>query len=254
MGYWHSCALKTDGTVACWGGNGSSELGNNSTANSNVPVVPAIDGVVDIATGSHHTCAIKTGGTGTPGIYCWGSNSNGQLGTSTAGNTQVPTIIATTISPLPVQISAGALHTCVRFGGSTGGAVKCWGNDYSGELGDGNTSAGGPNPATVMNLTDATWISTRNASSCAVRYDGTVACWGKNYRGQLGDGTYNNASKPVATKNVTNIVQVERGDEFTCAITSDGKVSCWGSNSSGQLGQGTVLEKHTLVPSANICP
>jgi alpha-tubulin suppressor-like RCC1 family protein len=252
--YWHSCALKTDGTVACWGGNGSGQLGDNTTMDRNAPVVPAIDGVADIAVGSDHTCAIKTGGTGTPGIYCWGSNSSGQLGTATAGNTLVPTIISTTISPLPVQISAGSEHTCVRFGGASGGAVKCWGDDYDGELGDGHMVAGGPSPVAVVGLADATWISTRTRHNCAVRNDGTVVCWGSNDRGQLGDATSTNRSQIVTAKNLTGIIQVECGDESACAITSDGKVSCWGSNSSGQLGQGTVLERHALNPAMATCP
>jgi alpha-tubulin suppressor-like RCC1 family protein len=257
-GYLHSCALTTGGTVACWGANDSGQLGNNNAATMNKAVVPAIDGVTDIAAGAFHTCAIKTSGTmpsSTTGVYCWGSNSAQQLGTTTAGNTLVPTLMSSGFPSQPVQIVAGREHTCVLLTGSAGAQVQCWGDDYNGELGDNMTDMGGATPVNVIGLTNATYLSARSRATCAVRYDGTAACWGQDLRGELGDGNVNNSSSNiVAVKNLTNVEYIERGDDFSCATKTDGTVWCWGTNDRGQLGQGTALQKAMLTPSLASCP
>jgi alpha-tubulin suppressor-like RCC1 family protein len=252
-GYQHTCAILTGGTITCWGQNGDGQLGDGTTMNRSVPVVPALDGVVDVAAGYQHTCAIKTGGTGTPGVYCWGLNDHHQLGMSATADVLTPTPIDTPFPTLPVQITAGTWHTCVRFDGPTGGKVQCWGSDGNSELGD-NGGGETPTPVDVYGLTDAMWISARDRSTCAVRYDGSAVCWGLNDRGQLGDGTIDTPSVPVAVQGLSGMLVIARGGEFTCGSSQDGKVYCWGTNEAGQLGQGTVLDKTSLVTSLANCP
>jgi alpha-tubulin suppressor-like RCC1 family protein len=188
-GFGHSCAVLADGGVDCWGSNSSGQLGNGSTvAYSSTPVpVSNVSGVMAVATGLDHTCAVLAGGS----VDCWGDNSSGQLGTN----------LATTSSPLPlavsslggvVGVSAGFEHTCVLLSDST---VKCWGANSSGQLGNG-TTAESPLPVAVSALSGVSGLAAGAYHSCALLSDGGVECWGDNQNGELGDGTTTNSSIP----------------------------------------------------------
>ncbi len=139
-GGYHTCALKTDGTVYCWGGNSSGQLGDNTNTHRYTPVqVKGVGGegyltdITQISAGGYHTCALKTNGA----VYCWGNNSFGQLSDNTDINRYTPVQVKgvggegylTDIT----QISAGGYHACVL---KTNGAVYCWGANYNGQLGD----------------------------------------------------------------------------------------------------------------------
>jgi alpha-tubulin suppressor-like RCC1 family protein len=127
----HTCAVTITGKLFCWGRGASGQLGNGTTGNALDPsFVSTLEGVVDVAAGEAHTCAI-VGPEGS--VWCWGANDAGQLGNGTTGPEP---------NPLPVQIpelggvialSAGAAHTCAL---GPGGVVACWGADTSGQLGD----------------------------------------------------------------------------------------------------------------------
>jgi alpha-tubulin suppressor-like RCC1 family protein len=75
--------------------------------------------------------------------------------------------------------------------------------------------------------------------TCAVRPDGTVACWGKNSQGQLGDGTQMDHWMPQSVQGISGAVEIASGNDYSCVRLSDGTVRCWGNNDSGQLGDGT---------------
>jgi alpha-tubulin suppressor-like RCC1 family protein len=262
-GYDFSCALKTDGTVACWGYNSDGQIGNNMQGtNALAPATVPIDGVVDIAAGGGHVCVIKTGGTtpATPGIYCWGANDSGQLGVPKATTSSAVPVQAASVTgpPWPVQIGAGNSHTCIRYGGATGGTVSCWGDNYEDELGNGMNNSGSYMPGPVSGLSDAIDLSVLAQTSCAVKYSGGVVCWGWNDIGQIGDGTAGpSAMKSLPTPTAValpNVIKVARGYQFTCGMESGGKVWCWGANDNGELGQGTLLKEHALTPSMLTCP
>ena len=153
-------------------------------------------------------------------------------------------------SRLPsVQLAAGFLHTCAR---TLDGKVRCWGDNGAGQLGDGiSFDAGERSPALVPQdvpgVTDAVQIASGASHSCVVKRGGTVACWGVNTFGQLGDGTTARSSSPVNVIGVSDAVSIACGTSFTCVLTTKRKVSCWGANYSGQLGDGTKVDRPTAA-------
>lgn len=131
-----------------------------------------------------------------------------------------------------------------HFGcGLRAGTVLCWGNDESGELGDGDPREGRGVPAAVDGLTDAVTVAVGGSGprghACAVRSGGTVRCWGRNHRGQLGDGSTEDRASPVAVSGLSDAVEVVTGDGHTCARRLSGEIVCWGADDRGQLGNGS---------------
>ena len=135
-------------------------------------------------------------------------------------------------------ITAGLNHTCTIL---DNGSVSCWGKNRNGQLGDGtDLHQLTPTPTSILgeNRT-AVAISTGGSHTCAILDDGSVSCWGKNYFGQLGDGTGDDRFTPTQTSSLgenRTAVAISAGGSHTCAILDDGSVSCWGYNYYGQLG------------------
>jgi len=187
LGFTHSCALKRDGTVWCWGGNASGQLGDGTKEDRATASRRAmIDDVVQIGAALHHSCAVKRDGT----VWCWGLNNRGQLGDGSVVDSPRP-VRALSVADV-VQVALGGYetngpvsHTCARGGD---GRVWCWGANAFGQLGDG-TSTSRDEPTPVPGLEDALDVGAGATHSCAVRGGGGVWCWGANDRGQLGDGT-----------------------------------------------------------------
>src|SRR4030095_2042845 len=145
----HSCQVNEDGTVRCWGGNVSGQLGNGITTTdpTRVPVlVSGLTTAVAVAAGASHTCALLAGAT----VRCWGSTPDGQIGDGTSVNRLTPaTVITSANTPLTnaVAIAAGSNHTCALL---AGGTVACWGGNDAGQLGTGTAGADRLTPATVI--------------------------------------------------------------------------------------------------------
>jgi hypothetical protein len=146
-GFFHTCALLNTGAVNCWGNNFNEQLGNNSTTDSLVPV--AVDAFADgtataasITAGPEHTCALLNTGA----VNCWGNNFNGQLGNNSTDNSSVPVAVNEFIGgATAVSITAGYSHTCAVL---NTGAVNCWGDNSSGQLGN-NSLTGSLVPVAV---------------------------------------------------------------------------------------------------------
>ena len=243
----HTCAVKEDSTVICWGLDSNGQLGDGKTTNSPAPVkVAGFDGAISVAAGNYHTCALVFNGN----VFCWGDNKAGQLGIGT-----------TTASLKPVQVSgvtgvvaiaAGSLHTCaVRVDGT----AWCWGSNSAGQIGDG-TLQNRLIPTRVSGISTAASIAGGAAHSCALLADGTARCWGANGRGQLGDGTTTQRPLPVTVSGLSganaNPVALSTGDDDTCAVRSDGTAWCWGDNTFGKLGDGTTTQRSTPVRVSGI--
>lgn len=168
----HSCAIITDSTVKCWGGNSVGQLGDGSTDDSSAPVdVVGLNEVVAISA-YFHTCALKVDGT----VECWGLNHLGQLGDGTIGDHSSNPISVEGLEDVET-LDVGGFHTCVL---TTGGGVKCWGANDRGQLGDGTTDDS-LTPVDVLGLSSGvTAISASIEHTCAV-VSGGVKCWGAGY-------------------------------------------------------------------------
>ncbi len=254
-GVLNGCALKPDGSVACWGENIDGQLGNGTfTPNSSTPVpVTGLAGVVALSAGGAHHCVLKADRTAS----CWGKNEKGALGDGTAGSTPATsTAPATTTSKAvptavlgltdAVALSGGTLHTCAVKANAT---VVCWGGNEAGQLGDGSTTDRSL-PTAVPGLTNVVAISAGKQHTCALRSTGTVHCWGLNTEGQLGNDTFAPVSPtaPVRVANLSGAVAIDAGTDHSCALKGDGSAVCWGQNTFGQLGDGTLVTKASPVP------
>ncbi len=244
----HSCALKTNGALVCWGRNQTSQLsgtGASTCAGENCSLVPLTvygSGVLDAAAGSYHTCAVVTGGAAT----CWGNNYYGQLGNNSTSDSASP-VSVTGLSSGVTQITAGNVHSCAL---NSDGEVLCWGANGAYELGyesvsvcDGGmidcskvpdyvTESGGSNVSSIAQIS----TSPLGSHNCAVTLTGGARCWGSNINQELGNTAsddclagVNNCSKSPITvhDNGSGIVHISAGDDYSCAVTSSGSIRCW---------------------------
>lgn len=179
----HKCALTTAGGVECWGWGGLIGDGTTQHRIDPTPVVGLSSGVVALTAGFRHTCAVTVTGA----LKCWGVNLYGAIGDGTKWNTRLAPVQVSGLTSNVVAASAGTYHTCALLGS---GAVRCWGFNQSGQLGDG-TTADQLTPSTVLSLEGvAVAISAGGSHSCAVLAGSrAVRCWGANSSGQIGDGT-----------------------------------------------------------------
>jgi alpha-tubulin suppressor-like RCC1 family protein len=237
-GYYHTVALKTDGTLWAWGDNSFGQLGDGTTTDrySPVQVVGGNDWAA-IATGSIHTVALKTDGT----LWAWGDNSFGQLGDGT-----------TTDRYSPVQVVGGNDWAAIAAGGShttalkTDGTLWVWGRNSNGQLGDGTTVQ---RNAPVRVGTDNDWaaIAAGWYHTVALKTDGTLWTWGENWDGQLGDGTTVRKTTPLRIGSGNDWAAIAAGWYHTVALKTDGTLWTWGYNGEGELGDGTTVRKNTPV-------
>ncbi|MEP6758352.1 MAG: hypothetical protein ABJB55_04080 [Actinomycetota bacterium] len=233
----HTCALTNGGGVMCWGHNGDGELGDGTRIqrNSPVDVSTLTSGVSQIALGFDSGCALTTGG----GAQCWGYNGAGQLGDGTRSTRKNPVGVFG-LSTGVAAIAAGWDHTCAL---TTGGGVKCWGNNAHGELGDG-THTDRLKPVDVVGLSSGVAaVSAGFDHTCALLNTGSVKCWGNNNTGELGDGTAQSRKKPVSVAGLSNAASISAGANHTCVVTTAGGAKCWGSNGSGEIGDGTTTNR-----------
>jgi alpha-tubulin suppressor-like RCC1 family protein len=239
-GYEHACALLSNGTMRCWGGNIEGQLGNGTTANpgTNQPVaVVGITGATTMTTGAYHTCALLGNGT----VQCWGRNGQGQLGNGTFVQSSTPVLAGITGV---TGVSGGGAHTCAVL---SNGTVRCWGDNQFGQLGNGSTGTSAT-PVSVVGINTAVAVSAGWRHTCALLGDGTIRCWGQNQFAQLGNGTTTGSTTPVSVSGMSGAVAVTAGWwHHSCALLGDGTVRCWGENTWGQLGNGTRTNSSTPV-------
>ena len=201
-----------------------------------------------VSTKFDHTCAVTTVG----GLQCWGANSAGQLGDGTTRELFIPVpegstpVDVTGLTSDVAAVSAGGFHTCAV---TTAGGLKCWGENFFGQLGDGTTTTSST-PSNVTGLRDGVVaVSAGSLHTCAITTEGGLQCWGSNVHGLLGDGTTIHRSLPVDVIGLTSgVASVAAGLHHTCAVTTAGGLKCWGYNASaGQLGDGTTTNRSNPV-------
>ncbi len=253
-GYYHSLALKPDGTVMAWGYNLDGELGQGTTDVNPHPVpamVTGLSGVTAIAAGAYHSLALKADGT----VWAWGWNDKGQLGngntTSQATPAQVPGLDQV------VAVSAGFRHSLAL---KADGTVWAWGYNAEGQLGDG-TTADRLAPVQVTGVVSVTGIAAGWFHSLAWEADGSAWAWGANWDGELGNGSVDgnvNLAHPVPGAVIglaTGVQRLAAGAYHTLALKADGTLWAWGRNLQGQLGDGTtssVPVPETVPSLANV--
>jgi alpha-tubulin suppressor-like RCC1 family protein len=194
-----------------------------------LPIIPSI------TAGWEHNCLLTSGGA----VQCWGDNRYGQLGDGTSTGRLTPVDVIGLTNGVS-GIAAGGYHTCAL---TSGGKVKCWGDNHFGELGDG-TTIDRPAPVDVIGLKSGVIaITAGEGQTCALTSSGGVKCWGDDQAGAVGDGTYTYTGRltPVDVIGLTSGVSVVSASEGrTCALTSDGGAKCWGDGSFGELGNGST--------------
>ena len=241
VGSQHSCVTAVTGGIKCWGHNDGGQLGDNTAKESAVPVAVAglSSGMLALAA-SGDTCAVTVAGA----LLCWGHNESGQLGTGTQQGSLTPKGVSGLGSGV-MGVAAGGLHTCAV---TSAGAVLCWGENSSGELGNGTTGASLV-PVAVKGLSSGvTAVASSSLTTCALVEGGGVKCWGHNLDGEVGDGTTKDSSTPVDVKGLsTGVTAIGVGTSHTCAVTKEGGVKCWGNNSFGQLGDNSTTVHHEPV-------
>ena len=251
----HTCGITEQRTAYCWGSNRGSQLGSDLTPENcdlggqktpcSTSPVRVSGGLTfrSISAGWSHTCGLTTGGQ----AYCWGSNSDGQLGNG----------FSRTISTKPgsvagalafKELSAGHEHTCAV---TTEGKAYCWGGNVSGQLGNGTRSRDPTSsPVRVSGGLTFKSVSTGQKHTCGLTTGSQAYCWGYNGFGALGSGSLDNElhTTPVPVSGGLTFQSLSAGTDHTCGITANGVAYCWGNNGQGQLGNGGTANRAKPVP------
>jgi alpha-tubulin suppressor-like RCC1 family protein len=256
----HECLITAEGVAYSFGTDANGQLGDGGgMASSSTPVLVDTTQMTGSLLyrslskdGLRHQCGVAADGVG----YCWGHDSEGQLGDGGAvgGDITYPVLIDTaamTGSTKFIQVSAGYWHSC---GIAADGKAYCWGNNFYGNLGDNNSPTDSASPVAVDTVdvtgdTSFLMISCGNYTTCAVTTDGKAYCWGGDEYGRLGNGDILNDDAHVPTPvNFTNMpadcqqfVWLAPDLDGSCGLCANGKAYCWGYDDNGQLGDGGVI-------------
>jgi alpha-tubulin suppressor-like RCC1 family protein len=185
----HTCALATDQSAWCWGGNRTAQIGDSSTSDQAVPTAIAPGQTFTaISAGGGHSCAVAAGAA----ARCWGANTRAQTGTGLPDTlVPVPTVVEGGLTFR--TISAGGQHTC---GVTTDSLAYCWGANTSGQLGD-SSQIDRPAPVLVHGGLHFTEVHAGAAFTCGLTTGLVLYCWGDGTQGQLGRSFLASSTVPV---------------------------------------------------------
>jgi serine/threonine-protein kinase len=254
----HVCALLAGGVVSCWGANESGQLGRPPSSDAEAPApVPGLPPAQRIFAGGSNTCATVADGR----LLCWGADDSGQLGDDGTEARAVPAPVPGADGMVSVTMANNtqAGKKVPDIGNSTGficgvrgsdGRVLCWGNNYTGQLGDGSRE-NRARPTLVPGIDDAVQVAAGDLHVCALRRSGRVSCWGRNEFGAAGDGTMGPRLirlAPVDARSIEDAVGISVGGAHSCARLRRGAVLCWGVNNHSQLGDGSNVLRPAPFP------
>ncbi len=234
----HACVIES-GKLSCWGYNDHGELGIGTFTKTSIPtgVQTTIMTWRTVAVGATHTCAVAA-----TGMYCWGEGNEGSIGDGMFNSSTVPVASLSPVGAPGVlydRLAMGTRHGCAL----AGTAAYCWGANGDGQLGIAAVSQAGR--VSIPTLLPGAWSALALAShhTCGIHSDGSLACWGGNPYGELGDGTATRQVVPVAVGTDATWKEVTTGENHTCALKTDGSLWCWGDNRVGQLGIGAAWQQ-----------
>ena len=257
----HSCALKSNGRVWCWGKGTQGQLGNGGSSDQNYPVavessadVPQED-IVQLGAGRNHTCALKSDGQ----VLCWGNQRYGILGNGNGGDTYGdfttrPSLVKLNSGDDPedflddiVRLGIGNEHSCVL---KSDKKVWCWGRGRYDKFGNGNDTDQVYAIAVQSDL-DVIQVQTGRHHTCGILENRTVHCWGRGNSGQLGHGQTPEDSSGVSVsdgmESLSNITQISLGGWHACGISASEGILCWGAGGHGRLGNGSTTNQSLSV-------
>jgi len=249
----HACArlgaTTNDKTLVCWGANDQAQIGDGGASGprglTDLTMLPTPDAslpkpVTAVATGRGHTCAIASGG-----LYCWGSNAQGQvIAGQPGGPVEGPRVLEAIEFRDPISVAAGAEHTCLVH---ASGEINCWGANDSRQLEIGTPP-----------ISNAAAVVAGDDFSCALARDHALYCWGDNRFGQLAIGGGTIRSTPVQVPGIVHAGALAAGGAHTCVTADDANgaraLFCWGANGSSQLGNGSSTDASDATRISSLAP
>ncbi|MBN2196910.1 MAG: hypothetical protein JW751_29165 [Polyangiaceae bacterium] len=228
----HTCAIRADGTLWCWGSNERGQLGLGDRGDRSEPAqVGSGTSWSNLAAGEEHTCGTRDE-SGYERLLCWGRNEFGQLGLGDLTDRNEPVSVSDNLSF--EVLAPGGTHTCAIQEPSR---LWCWGRQEGGAVGLGVIGPPLSVPARVGEPSEFADIGTGNGHSCAVRMDGSLWCWGHVECWQTGTRTHELVPRRIGERCWREIAACS---QHTCGIDAEARLYCWGDNDSGQLGLGFV--------------
>ncbi len=221
----HTCAIASTGAASCWGNNAMGEVGDGTTGNQRANPTPLVGDVL-LAGVRAGEVSMSCGLTSSGGAECWGATTRASA-----------TRVATTASFRALAV--GANHVCAV---TVLGDSLCWGQNTSGQLGDGGSVTASAVPVLTTGGHAFTQVVAGLVHTCGLTTSGAAWCWGSNTLGQVGDGTLGNVRPlPEAVAGAHVFTSISAGAEHTCGLKANGEAWCWGSGTWGKLGTGAAV-------------
>ena len=252
-----ACGVGTSRRIYCWGTGDGGQLGNGTTGSAYAPVAilpgesPSDNTFAEVSIRTGTACARSIGG----GLFCWGSNHNGQLGNGFQTASTTPVKVLDGGKPIDdtwASVATGAAFTCAL---ASDDSAYCWGSNQFGQVGNAGVSNDYLTPQPITPAGPWKQVSAGNIHACALSGDDSAYCWGYNGNGELGDGTRTLRKQPT----LVDRANLQSGESFTslapgeihsCGLTSLGRILCWGGNDSGQLGNGSTVPSTIPIATA----
>jgi len=240
----HTCALLSDASLWCWGDNREGQLGlADSYPGEPQPSPVQVGGTSDwvfVATGQGHSCGIRAPGA----LYCWGRNTESQLGQGSAQPQQLRAPTRVGADSDWIEVGAGQGTSCARKRDKT---LFCWGDLDSGVLAVGDL-AGRVTPTRVPEFNDWSGMATSTFHTCGLRGAAEIWCAGRNTEGQIGQSELVDAIPNMQKADPNpNWLEVRVGRFFTCARKADDSTWCMGVNRDRELGQDSSVDHSNVM-------
>ncbi len=242
-GGWHTCMIRENGSVMCWGNNYYGQIGvgyRNASGGVDPADVTFYGGHIatQLSAGGFHNCAILDDGN----VACWGYNQDGTLGDGTMDDRYVPVPMLGFGDGITAELlSSGYYHTCALLSDHS---LSCWGSNEYGQIGNGEIDAndGVNTPFMIEQFgpeSNASLVRSGGHATCVVTTDGELYCWGyKALKGITNNNQY--ISTPAHIPHEDPVTDVSVGGYHTCSLLDNGSVTCWGRNDFGQRGLGYI--------------